>query len=274
MKNFTLDDIKKMVEQSLKEEPTGDDWLDSRYNEQTHWIGHTNPYYKLFYYLAEFLQPELVVELGSWQATGAAHFAAGNPNGMVITCDIHKDDKNAQLRTIEAAGHYENLTYLNRWTVDKIGQDATGQQAVGAVSFIENLPNKINILYIDAWHNYKYVKWEWEAYLPLLASPALVIFDDVTNDYNFERMTEFWEELPEPKYLSKDGLHKEIPMGFVIVNEPLIQTIERVATTPMFDIVEVEKITKGITENVAEDRGTDSVKSTRTSKRGRPSKKS
>lgn len=257
MKNFNLDDIKRLIEQSLKEEPTGDDWLDSRYNEQVHWIGHTNPYYKLFYLIAKELKPELTVELGSWQATGAAHFAAGNPEGQVITCDIHKDDKNAQIRAIEAASHYENLTYLNRWTVDKIGQDATGQQVIGAVSFIENLPNKISILYIDAWHNYKYVKWEWEAYLPLLASPALVIFDDVTNDYNFEKMTEFWEELPEPKYLSKDGLHKEIPMGFVIVNQ---KTNNELQTKELVDVVE--------------DRGTDSVKSTGTSKRGRPGKKS
>jgi predicted O-methyltransferase YrrM len=244
MKNFTLDDIKRLIDQSLKEEPTGDDWLDSRYNEQVHWIGHTNPYYKLFYLIAKELKPELTVELGSWQATGAAHFAAGNPNGLCITCDIHREDKAAQLRTIEAAGHYENLTYLNRWTWD-------------AVPFIQNLNTLISIIFIDAWHDYQYAKKEWDLYSPLMASPALVICDDITTAYNFDGMLKFWEEMPEPKFLFSQGLHGDIPMGFVLINP----------------ITKNELQTKELVD-VGQDRGTDSVKSTGTSKRGRPSKKS
>lgn len=239
MKTFNIKDIQDLIQQALKEQPTGDDWLDSRYNEQVHWIGHTNPYYKLFYLIAKELKTELTVELGSWQATAAAHFAAGNPEGQVITVDIHREDKNAQLRAIEAAGHYENLTYLNRWTWD-------------AVPFIQNLNQQIDCLFIDAWHDYQYAKKEWDLYKPLLASPALVICDDITTAYNFEGMLKFWEEMPEPKFLFSKGLHGDIPMGFLIVNE--LQTKELV--------------------DVAEDRGTDSVKSTGTSKRGRPSKKS
>lgn len=201
MKNFTLDDIKGLIEQSLKEEPTGDDWLDSRYNEQVHWIGHTNPYYKLFYLISKTLQPDLIVELGTWQGTGSAHFAAGNPLGSVVAIDIHREDKNAQIRTIEAAGHYENLTYLNRWTEE-------------AIPFIQYLNQSIDIIFIDAWHDYKYVKREQDLYFPLLSIPSLVICDDITTDYNFEGMLKFWEELPEPKFLDS-RVHPGIPFGFL-----------------------------------------------------------
>lgn len=243
MKNFDLTVIKLLIEQSLKEEPTGDDWLDSRYNEQIHWIGHTNPYYKLFYLISKTLQPDLVVELGTWQGTGSAHFAAGNPLGSVVAIDIHREDKNAQIRTIEAAGHYENLTYLNRWTEE-------------AIPFIQNLPTKIDILFSDSWHDYDRVKNEFKLYEPFLASPALIIFDDIM-DAPFDNMVKFWkEEVPEPKFLDT-RVHVGVPMGFVIVNQKMNNELQ----------------TKELSD-VAEDRGTDSAKSTRTSKRGRPSKKS
>lgn len=242
---MNLNQIKALIQEALKEEPTGDDWLDSRYAEQVHWIGHTNPYYKLFYLLAKEFKPNLCVELGSWQATGASHFAAGNLGGQVITIDIHRDDKNAQSRTIEAANHYPNLTYLNRWTWD-------------AVELVKALNTPIDILFIDAWHDYLYAKREWDLYLPLLASPALVICDDITEAYNFEGMYRFWEEMPEPKYLSKEGLHKEIPMGFVIVNQK-----DKLVTKPLTE-----------DSNVATDRISNPVKPTTTTKRGRPRKES
>lgn len=247
MKNFDLNVIKFLIEQSLKEEPTGDDWLDSRYNEQVHWIGHTNPYYKTFYLIAKELKPELVVELGSWQATAAAHFAAGNPEGQVVTIDIHREDRNAQMRTIEAAGHYSNLTYLNRWSWD-------------AIDFFKNLNQPINILFIDAWHDYQYAKKEWDLYSKLLSNPALVICDDITTAYNFEGMVKFWEEMPEPKFLDS-RIHPGIPLGFILYSksEDLLKTIE-------FDTKELQ--------SVGQDRESDKIKSTPDTKRGRPRKKS
>jgi len=141
MNSFNVKSIQNLITEALKEQPTGDDWLDSRYQEQIHWVGHTQPYYRLFYLLAKEFKPALTVELGSWQATGAAHFAAGNPDGQVITIDIHREDKDAQQRAIEAASHYPNLQYLNRWTWD-------------AIDYVRDLNTPIDFLFIDAWHDY------------------------------------------------------------------------------------------------------------------------
>ena len=199
--NFTLTQIKTLIEQSLLEAPTGNPWLDARYDEQVGIIGHTNPYYRLFYLIAQTLKPALVVELGSWQATAAAHFALGNPEGFVSTIDIHKDDLAAQVRTQEAAATIENLAYINKWTWD-------------AVEDIRALDMPIDILFIDAWHDYKFARREWDLYLPLLSTPALVICDDITAAYNFEGMIQFWDELPGEKFLDH-RVHPGVPMGFL-----------------------------------------------------------
>lgn len=201
MNNFTISDISRLADYSLLEAPTGNAWLDARYQEQVGIIGHTNPYYRLFYTLAQVLKPEFVVELGSWQATAAAHFALGNPEATVITIDIHKDDLAAQQRCFEAADYIPNLTYINAWTWD-------------AIDLVRAVDKPINILYIDAWHDYEYVKREWDLYSPLLSSPALVICDDITTAHNFDGMIRFWEELPGEKFLNVD-IHPTIPMGFL-----------------------------------------------------------
>lgn len=202
MNNFTLDDIRRLVDESLLEVPTGNPWLDSRYDEQVGIIGHTNPYYRLFYRIAQMLKPEFVVELGSWRGDASAHFALGNPDSTVIAIDIHKDNDVAGMAKLqEAVNLLPNLTWLQAWSWD-------------AVETIKAIDKKIDILFIDAWHDYKYVKREWELYSPLLADVALVICDDITAGYNFEGMIDFWNELDYEKFLD-NRVHVSIPMGFV-----------------------------------------------------------
>lgn len=207
MKPFKLTDIKSLIDQALKEVPTGDSFLDDRYVEQIGIVGHTNPYYKLFYLIAQTLQPASVVELGSWQATGAAHFAGGHPAARVTTIDIHKDDKVAQGRAVEAMNHYDNLTYVNAWTWDAIHQFKAD--------------TKIDILFIDSWHEYQYLKRDWDDYSPFLADPALVIIDDVYNaPPSILDIDKFWNEitagLPAENYFLDDRLHPAVPMGFIL----------------------------------------------------------
>lgn len=202
MNNFTLDDIRKLVAESLKEAPTGNPWLDARYDEQVGIIGHTNPYYRLFYLIAQTLKPEFVVELGSWRGDASAHFSLGNPNSTVIAVDIHRDNDIAGMAKLqEAVNLLPNLTWLQAWSWD-------------AIDTIRVIDAKIDILFIDAWHDYQYAKREWDLYSPLLASPALVICDDITTNFNFEGMIRFWEELPGEKFLNNE-VHRHVPMGFL-----------------------------------------------------------
>lgn len=201
MKDFTILDIQALVTESLLEKPTGNAWLDNIYDEQVGIIGHTNPYYRLFYLIAKTLKPQFVVELGSWRAIAASHFAGGNPDGEVCTIDIHREDKVAQQLCIDAMNRLPNLTYINAWSWD-------------AVETIKAIDKPISILFIDAWHDYQYAKREWDLYSPLLADTALVIADDITAAYNFDGMLQFWDELPGEKFLNNE-VHPGVPMGFV-----------------------------------------------------------
>jgi len=73
----------------------------------------------------------------------------------------------------------------------------------------------IDILYIDAWHEYKYANMEWDLYSNLLADEALVICDDVMNSPGAtEDMIRFWDELPCQEKLVDGDMHYPIPMGF------------------------------------------------------------
>lgn len=203
MKNFNLDDIKTLIEEALKEPDTGDPWLDARYYEHIAIIGHTNPYYRLFWLIAKTLKPDLTVELGSWRGDGSAHFAVGNPAGACIAIDIHKDSDYAGLAKLKEAVEYlPNLTFIQAWTWDAIEQ-------------VRALDRTISILFIDAWHDYDHAKQDWDLYSPLLADTALVICDDITTAFNFDGMLKFWEELPGEKFLD-DRVHRGgIPMGFL-----------------------------------------------------------
>jgi len=201
---FTLSSIKPLIEEALKEEPTGDDWLDSRYNEQVHWVGHTQPYYKLFYLLSQELKPKFVVILGGWQGTDAAHFAAGYPEATVITIDHHSDpgDEKNQARMMEVVDRY-GVNYLQGWTTP--GYEEEYHKGIGSVyEDVKQLlgDDKIDILYIDSWHEGRYFKRDWDYYSPLLASPALVICDDVYNDKHFVEMVETFDSLPGQKMLN------------------------------------------------------------------------
>jgi len=207
MKAYSLDNIRDLIEECLDMPGTGDPFVDERYREQIELVGHVQPYYRLFWLIASKLQPGLTVELGSWQATAAAHFASGWSHGVVVTMDHHSDpgDDEHRSRAIEAAMHYPNLIYLQSWTWD-------------AVDTVRTQGRPIDILFIDSWHEYERVMRDWNDYRPLLTDGALVIADDIFEDKTgatIVGMQRFWSELESEKFLD-DRIHPGIPMGFFI----------------------------------------------------------
>jgi predicted O-methyltransferase YrrM len=203
---------------------TGDEYLDTRYNWQKHANGAEWPYYRFFYHLSRMLQPGMVVELGGYQGTAAAHFAAGYPDGNVTTIDHHTDpgdDANKELMK-SATRKYPNLLYIQGWTNPEAYQREKGKHYYDgdACNAIELIDKEIDILFIDSWHNYENAMLDWTYYKPLLNSPALVICDDIQEGGGPESpisgMMQFWQELPEPKFLNAN-LHPGTNMGFLEV---------------------------------------------------------
>lgn len=201
---FTIKQIRSFVKDAREEPSTGNSWLDTRYEEVSQLIGHTNPYYIAFFIIAEELQPEFVVELGSWRAYAAAHFAEGAEGCRVVTIDIHKDNQDDKQKAIEVCGQWPNLDYINKWTWD-------------AVPDVEAYDLPIDILFIDAWHEYEYAMKEWELFEPLLADNALVICDDIMDAEGATKdMIRFWKEISKGRQAFLDeSLHDGVPMGFM-----------------------------------------------------------
>jgi len=211
---FTQVKIKNLIKQSLEMGDIGHPLMDDYYNWYTRLVNHPNPYYKLFYLLSKELKPNFVVELGSYRAGAAGHFAAGNPDATVLTIDMHKDmpqqqpDKDACLRH---ARLIENLTYINKCTVDNMPEYGFNC----AIDDVKAVSKPIDILYIDAWHDEKYVRREWELYSPLLADNALVICDDLMNNNGiFAGMEKWWQSHTGQKFVDSQ-VHPGIPMGFL-----------------------------------------------------------
>lgn len=207
--NFNLEDIKNLaIEIEANAPPTGDTWLDTRYEEDVPIIGHTNSYYRLAYRIAQLCKPTLTIELGSWRATWAAHVASGNPGGQVITIDIHREDKIAQQKAMETAAHYDNLSYINGWSWD-VGVELKRD-------LIDALGVTIDILFIDAWHEHDKADRERKLYFPMLSDPALVICDDLFDSAGTtEGMLRFWDEMRGEKFVRSGPMHGGIPMGLL-----------------------------------------------------------
>ena len=229
MKNSAMDKIKKLIK-NFKRGPLGIDWIDDRVEEMRNPQGSVADYYRFFYYLSKMLKPPIIVELGTWQGTSAAHFAAGHRYTRVITVDHHTDpgDKENKKRTIEAVAEYPNITYCQGWTCDEIYQEEHNKrEEIGENAFpkvIDELNGeKIDLLFIDSWHVYHQAMRDWQAYKPYLKEGALVIVDDVldgTPGSAIDGVRKFWNRLHGVKHL-EGSLHPGYPMGFLIYNSSL-----------------------------------------------------
>jgi predicted O-methyltransferase YrrM len=216
---MTIAAIKKLLKE-FKDEPTGNEFLDNRYDPNS-------KYYRFFYQFNKLFKPKVVVELGSWQGTSAAYFAGGNPDTLVITVDHHTDPGDAENedKTLDAYWEFDNLRYCKGWTCNEIYEEEKDQHQLGTgenayPKVIKELNGKkIDVLFIDSWHVYHQAVRDWNAYKPLLSKGAIVIVDDVlkgTPNSAIDGVEQFWDELKGTKHLDGD-LHAGYPMGFLKV---------------------------------------------------------
>lgn len=203
--DFDLSDVRDLVAAFDPEAPTGDPFLDARHEAHRARFGHGVPYWRLFYRLCGTLRPGLCVELGAWQATCAAHMAAGNPDGQVVTIDHFSDpgDEDNFVLAYEAQMNCANLRVWKSWTWDCAHLVGDGT---------------VDLLFVDSWHMYDKAMRDWDAYRPKLASPALVVCDDLLagDSATIAGMRRFWDEVSAPfESFLDERAHPGFPMGFM-----------------------------------------------------------
>jgi predicted O-methyltransferase YrrM len=222
---FNLKEIEEMAADHVAK-PLGIPFLDNRIEEMRNPQGHVADYYSFFYEFTKRFKPNVVVELGSWQGTSAACFAAGDiQHTSVFTIDHHTDLPNDAISkdlTLKASDAYENLHYYQGWTCPKLYEEQKDLHSIPGENAFPKLlsrlnSRKIDVLFIDSWHEYHQAKKDWDAYKPLLNDEALIICDDIlegTVGSGIDNMQKFWDEMEGEKFLN-NNLHQGYPMGFL-----------------------------------------------------------
>ncbi len=216
MRDFTIAEIKSICDAANL--PLGIPFIDNRMDEYAIKYNGNYPYYAAFRDLTKALKPGVVLEIGSWEGTSAAAFAAGCAETQVITIDHHSDpgDHVNQAKTLEAREAYPNITYLQGCSTAKVHALKAGTDFV--LPWVEEILSgrKIDILFVDGWHGQPFAQADYDTYKPFLAPGGLIICDDIYGgdcDTIFGMM-DFWNDLPGEKYLSTN-LHGGYPMGLI-----------------------------------------------------------
>ena len=157
-------------------------------------------YYRVFADLARYMQPKLVIELGTNSGVGALHFKHGCPEAKVITVDI-------------------KLSYKQKL----IAEQGVIHPVADAVDYAKLVDDgSVDILFIDTNNctfdedpqvSYTLLTEELEAWLPKMKPGGIILFDDIRNN---EGMTQAWNELEGDKLEVKE-LHPCVSFGVLFI---------------------------------------------------------
>lgn len=159
------------------------------------WSGHR----KFAYDLTGFLQPDLIVELGTHYGCSLFSFAQAvkdsNLPSKIIAIDTWKGDEHAGFYG-EEVFNLVNQTKENKFSHLNI--------ILNRKTFIEALTDiedaSIDIIHIDGLHTYEAVSTDFNTWLPKLKENGIILFHDIgplkdngeENTYGSRR---FWEEI-------------------------------------------------------------------------------
>ena len=220
MRDYTMEDIKAICQKASL--PLGIEFIDGRMDVYREHYAGAYPYYAALRDITAALQPETVLEVGTWQGTSAACLAAGCPSAAVITIDHHSDpgDADNEDLTMDACNRYRNIAYLKGCSTEMVTKEKPGTRCVfpDVVKFLDGKP--LDILYIDGWHRADMAKADYDTYYPLLSKNALIICDDIygASCETLTNMMDFWKSLPGEKYLDP-VIHSVYSMGFIRVEK-------------------------------------------------------
>jgi hypothetical protein len=96
------------------------------------------------------------------------------------------------------ARHFPNFVYLRGWTWDKLSE--------------VKKYGKIDILYIDSWHEYDYFARDWNDYAPLLSEESILLVDDLQNP----GVLKGFKEIPGRDRLINFSMNPAIPFGVTL----------------------------------------------------------
>lgn len=220
----TIRTIRQLVNKALMDEPTGDEFLDRAYDDYARQVGHPNPYYRLIFLLARKLQPECYVEIGVDTGLALCHAAAGCPSCCCIGIDSWPDSEEPYQVASQRAAHYPNIRLVRGWSIPEAAElwialhPGIPQKLIDhhrAISDMSaSVPERIDMLFIDAWHEARFVLREWEIYASRVPHGGIVLCDDITG--RFPEMSGFWEAVNKGRWITTEKLHPGTGFGVIL----------------------------------------------------------
>jgi hypothetical protein len=193
------------------------EYSESFKDNATPWAGH-----KCFgYNLVKNLEPELIVELGSWKGTSFYSF-----------CQAAKDQKlNTKLVAIDTwqgddhAGHFGDAVFVEFKRLL-----ATYYSSVQA-SFIRRTfneavssftDNSIDILHIDGFHTYEAVSNDFNTWIGKVKKTGIILFHDISVKEGDFGVHKFWDEI-KAKYTNTLHFSHSHGLGILVLDDEIYQ---------------------------------------------------
>lgn len=171
MKKIRLSEIQKMIGWAM--DPS-DDWRQfARFYPKSDPV---EPYHRFLRYLADWMKPEIMLELGVKDGMGVAHLADGNPRGFVYGLDrVLKPDA--------------IIVSAKRNNVDLMQGLSPGDIPALVGRFWPDYG--IGLAHLDTIHTPEQVESEIEALYPYLEQGGVICVDDIWIDQQVE---DYWLE--------------------------------------------------------------------------------
>ncbi|KAA1002562.1 hypothetical protein FVF58_37185 [Paraburkholderia panacisoli] len=174
-------------------------WRPERLVQFEHWVGHI----PFAFWLIGAARPRTLVELGTHRGNSYCAFCQAISR-FDFDCrtyavdtwqgDMHMGFQEGLLEELRA--HHD----------DRYGAFSSLLQMTFDEALARFQPGTIDLLHIDGTHTYESVKHDFESWLPLLSSRAVVLFHDINVHRENYGVWRLWEELKEA-YPSFDFLH-------------------------------------------------------------------
>ena len=122
------------------------------------------------------LQPEVILEVGTWNGARAAEMLEVCPDAEYIGFDLFEDaDKETDALEFNVKPHHSLASVQQRLAgYDVILVKGNTRETLPAFSY----PKPVNFVWLDGGHSVETIRSDWEAIKPLLAPDAEVWFDD------------------------------------------------------------------------------------------------
>jgi len=196
---MTFEEIDQFVK--ISRYPLGDKELEEIDAEK-------HPYHRLLYHLTSYMQPKVILELGTWHGVGSYYIskAADHYGGMAVAVDLNKPRFSRQFKFVQG--------------------DSSSIVVWDEVSAIVDQHGPIGLVYQDSSHHYAISVKEWFMYSKFLDDEYVWVCDDITQEFHDPKidppgksMVEYFMEIPVPdekKSLYPDVLHYGNCQGIII----------------------------------------------------------